>query len=214
MTVIVDNQACLRDIIAIGRHPGPDPLKLKAVETRIADYCRALRLRTREGPPAPSLIESLRQGMREIIAGELTRPMGALDVNPDKLGWSVNWKFMPGGDVTLGATKLFSRNLSGSDVRNNGNGTTTAFSYSESTEGYTLYDMSVNWDTGRYGRFTLGIENLFDKRYATFGNFFNLEAANAAAGADPSTGAGFFNDPRTVTPAMPFAAYGGIKVRF
>ena len=74
MTVIVDNQACLRDIIAIGRHPGPDPLKLKAVETRIADYCRALRLRTREGPPAPSLIESLRQGMREIIAGELTRP--------------------------------------------------------------------------------------------------------------------------------------------
>jgi len=95
-------------------------------------------------------------------AGELNRPMGALDVNPDKLGWSVNWKFMPGGDVTLGATKLFSRSISGSDVRAFDN---ASFSYSEKTEGYTLYDMSVNWDTGRYGRFTLGIENLFDKQY-------------------------------------------------
>ena len=98
-------------------------------------------------------------------AGDLTRPMGVLDLNPDKFGWSVNWKFMPGGDVTLGATQLFSRNLSGSDVRDNGNGTTSSFSYSESTNGYTLFDLSVNYQTDRFGRFTLGIENLLDKQY-------------------------------------------------
>jgi iron complex outermembrane receptor protein len=98
-------------------------------------------------------------------AGPLNRPMGVLDVNPDKLGWSLNWKFMPGADVTLGATQLFSRSLSGSDVRNNGNGTTTSFSYTEKTSGYTLYDLTVNYQTDRLGRFTLGIENLLDKQY-------------------------------------------------
>ena len=98
-------------------------------------------------------------------AGDLNKPMGVLDLNPDKFGWSVNWQFMPGGDVTLGATQLFSRNLSGSDVRDNGNGTTTSFSYSEKTSGYTLFDLSVNYQTDRYGRFTLGVENLLDKQY-------------------------------------------------
>jgi iron complex outermembrane receptor protein len=98
-------------------------------------------------------------------AGDLNRPMGVLDLNPDKFGWSVNWKFMEGGDVTLGATRLFSRNLSGSDVRDNGNGTTSSFSYSESTTGYTLYDLSANYQTGNFGKFTLGVENVFNKFY-------------------------------------------------
>lgn len=95
-------------------------------------------------------------------AGDLTKPMGVLDLNPDKFGWSVNWKFMPGGDVTLGATKLFSRSLSGSDVRPFDN---ASFSYTEKTSGYTLFDMSMNYQTDHFGRFTVGIENLFDKQY-------------------------------------------------
>jgi iron complex outermembrane receptor protein len=98
-------------------------------------------------------------------AGGLNRPMGVLDLNPDKFGWSVNWKFMPNADVTLGATKLFSRDLSGSDVRDNGNGTTSSFSYSESTTGHTLFDLSANYQTANLGKFTLGVENLFDKFY-------------------------------------------------
>lgn len=95
-------------------------------------------------------------------AGPLNRPMGVLDVNPDKLGASVNWRFMPGGDVTLGATKLFSRDLYGSDTRAFDN---RFFEYRESTTGYVLYDLSANYQTDRYGRFTLGIENLLDKQY-------------------------------------------------
>ncbi len=95
-------------------------------------------------------------------AGELKRPMGVLDLNPDKFSWSVNWKFMPGGDVTLGATRLFSRDLYGSDTRAFDN---RFFEYEEHTTGYTLYDLSVNYQTERFGRFTLGIENLLDKQY-------------------------------------------------
>ena len=99
---------------------------------------------------------------RRFKAGPLSRPMGVLDLNPDKFGASVNWTFMPGGDLTLGATKLFSRDLYGSDTRAFDN---RFFEYRESTTGYVLYDMSVNYQTDRFGRFTLGIENLLDKQY-------------------------------------------------
>ena len=95
-------------------------------------------------------------------AGDLTKPMGVLDINPDKISASVVWKFVPNGDITLGATKLFDRHLSGSDVREFDG---REFSYTEDTYGYTLFDLGVNYQTERYGRFSLGIENLTDKQY-------------------------------------------------
>lgn len=95
-------------------------------------------------------------------AGGLNKPMGVLDINPDKFAWTLTWNFIPRGDVSLGATTLFSRKLSGSDVR--------AFdgqrvSFNESTRGYTLFDLAMTYDTERYGKFALGVENLFDKQY-------------------------------------------------
>ncbi|MGE0761216.1 MAG: TonB-dependent receptor [Pirellulaceae bacterium] len=82
----------------------------------------------------------------------LNREMGVLDIGPDKLGLSVNWRFSDKGEVTLGSTTLFDRDL------NEGN------SLEEHTEGYTLFDLSVNHDVGK-GRMTLGVENLTDKFY-------------------------------------------------
>ena len=64
--------------------------------------------------------------------------------------------------MSLGATTLFSRDLSGSDVRTFDN---RAFSFNESTKGYTLFDLGFNYETERYGKFSLGIENLLDKQY-------------------------------------------------
>jgi iron complex outermembrane receptor protein len=50
------------------------------------------------------------------------------------------------------------------------------------------------------------ITNLFNQRYYTYGAFFELDGvAKAVTYA--------FSDPRTVTPAQPFAAYGGIKLK-
>lgn len=94
--------------------------------------------------------------------GPLHKPMGVLDINPDKLALSLTWKFLPNADATLGATRLSDRNLYGTDVRPFDG---TKFTYSEKTEGYTLYDASVNYDAGHIGKFTLGVENLFDKQY-------------------------------------------------
>jgi iron complex outermembrane receptor protein len=78
--------------------------------------------------------------------------MGVFDINPDKLGLSVNWRFSEKGDVTLGSTTLFDRDI---NVGRAGE---------EHTRGYTLFDLSVNHEVGK-GTATLGVENLTDKFY-------------------------------------------------
>ncbi len=85
--------------------------------------------------------------------GPLDRDLGVLDINPDKFGASVTWKPSVQADVTLGATQLQSRDL---NVGKSGE---------EHTKGYTLFDLAANYDFGRLGKLTLGIENLTDKRY-------------------------------------------------
>ena len=50
------------------------------------------------------------------------------------------------------------------------------------------------------------VRNLFDQRYATFGTLYNLEAASAL-----NLG---LSDPRTVSPGLPRAVYGGLRIRF
>ncbi len=95
-------------------------------------------------------------------AGKLVKPMGVLDINPDKFAAAVTWKFLPNADATLGFTTLLDRHISGSDTRAFDGRT---FSYDEQTHGYTLFDLGVNYDMQRYGKLSLGVENLFDKQY-------------------------------------------------
>ncbi|MEO8937222.1 MAG: TonB-dependent receptor [Burkholderiaceae bacterium] len=85
--------------------------------------------------------------------GPIDKDLGVLDVNPDKLGGTVAWKFLANADVTVGATKLYSRSIN--------EGTSSE----EKTRGYTLYDMSAGYDAGKYGKVSLGVENLTNKFY-------------------------------------------------
>lgn len=95
-------------------------------------------------------------------AGGLNKPIGVSDINPDKIGASVTWNFVPEGGVTLSATKLLNRDLSATDVREfDGN----TYSFEEHTKGYTLFDLSATYRMEKYGRFTVGIENLTNKQY-------------------------------------------------
>lgn len=94
--------------------------------------------------------------------GGLNRPMGALDINPDKIGLNVRWQATDALDLTLGSTTLLSRDLEGSDVRDFDGAT---FRYEEHTSGYTLVDFGANYQAGAIGKFSLGIENLLDKQY-------------------------------------------------
>jgi hypothetical protein len=55
--------------------------------------------------------------------------------------------------------------------------------------------------------------NIFDQHYGIFGTFFDRELGNRAASADPQLNDEFFTNPRTITPAPPVVAYGGVKVK-
>ncbi len=80
--------------------------------------------------------------------------------------------------------------------------------------GYAKVDLRTSYNLTEHVQVYGLINNLFDSRYGLFGNFFNLDAANEAAAADPSTGDGYFTNARSITPAPPFAIYGGLKVRY
>jgi len=95
-------------------------------------------------------------------AGGLNKPLGVLDINPDKFAAAATWNFLPNFDATLGFTTLFSRHVSGSDTRAYDG---ARFSYSEQTKGYTLFDLGVNYDLGKHGKLSLGVENLFNRQY-------------------------------------------------
>lgn len=77
---------------------------------------------------------------------------------------------------------------------------------------HTSYDVTDHIQI--YGLF----ENVFDRRYGLYGTYYNAELANVGGAAD--TPPIEFEEPdeggrqRSITPALPFAAYGGVKVKF
>jgi iron complex outermembrane receptor protein len=85
--------------------------------------------------------------------GPLGKDMGVLDINPDKVGLSVTWKPTAQLDMTVGSTTLLSRDLN--------EGTSSE----EHTKGYTLFDLGANYDMGKYGKLTLGVENVTNRFY-------------------------------------------------
>ena len=86
-------------------------------------------------------------------SGPLNVDLGVTNISPDKLNASVEWNLMPNASVILGATTLVGRTIN--------QGTSAA----EHTYGYTLYDLTANYDTEKFGAFALGIENLTNKFY-------------------------------------------------
>lgn len=85
--------------------------------------------------------------------GPLNIEMGIVNISPDKFNASVQWDFLPNGSAILGATALSGRTIN------------QGLPQFEDTDGYTLYDLTVNYDTERFGAFSLGVENLTDKFY-------------------------------------------------
>lgn len=109
-----------------------------------------------------SLLYSRIRGKTQYYDGSgLVKDMGVLDISPDKIVASVTWKFLPDANMTLGATKLLSRDLR--STYQGGNGRT--YVNEENTVGYTLVDLGVNYQTASIGKFSLGVENLFNKQY-------------------------------------------------
>ena len=103
------------------------------------------------------------RGQTQYFPGSgMKKEMGILDISPDKVNASLTWTPNDMLNATLGVSKTFSRDLR-ETFTNPANG--DVYANEENTYGYALWDLSVNYDTGRYGQLSLGIENLFDKQY-------------------------------------------------
>ena len=75
--------------------------------------------------------------------------------------------------------------------------------------GYAKVNIHTSYDVNDHIQLYGLVNNLFNAHYGTFGNFFSTDDANGAA-LDSIV----FTDPRAITPALPLAAYGGLKVHF
>jgi outer membrane receptor protein involved in Fe transport len=78
--------------------------------------------------------------------------------------------------------------------------------------GYARVDLHTSYDITENIQVYGLVKNLFDRKYGLYGTYF--EADEIGVEVDQELGGPGFSDPRTISPAMPFAAYGGVKVKF
>lgn len=106
------------------------------------------------------------------------------------------WRF--GADLTASSDQVFF-----GDEGNDG----------ERLGGYAKVDLHTSYDLTDHIQIYGLVDNVFNTRYGLFGNYFDRDLANEAGEADGLSG-DFFTDARTITPAPPVTAYGGVKMRF
>ena len=80
--------------------------------------------------------------------------------------------------------------------------------------GYGKVDLHTSYDVTENMQIYGLIDNLFNLAVRSVRQLLRSRAANEAPEADPATGDDFFTNPRTITPAPPITAYGGLKVHY
>ena len=80
-------------------------------------------------------------------------------IAPDKIVGMVNWAFLDNASFSLSASTYLDRQI------NKGIKSLTGASLQEDFEGYTVVDMNLQYQTERFGIWTLGVENLLDEYY-------------------------------------------------
>lgn len=105
------------------------------------------------------------------------------------------WKF--GTDLVAASNQIFF----GDEANNN-----------TPLGGYWRVDLHSSYDITDNVQIYGLVKNLFNSKYGLYGTYFEAEEANEVSGG---TGVTFDPDEnRSIGPSMPFAAYGGVKVRF
>jgi outer membrane receptor protein involved in Fe transport len=77
--------------------------------------------------------------------------------------------------------------------------------------GYTRVDLHTSYDITDHIQVYGLIKNLFNQKYGLYGTYFD---AGEASDVSQAIGGPALTDARTISPSMPFAAYGGVKVKF
>ena len=104
------------------------------------------------------------------------------------------WKF--GSDLIAASDQFFF----GDETNNN-----------RKLAGYTRVDLNTSYQLTENAQIYGLVRNLFDQRYGLYGTFFDTEESEEAfeaAGYDEPS------DARSISPAQPFAIYGGLRLTF
>lgn len=109
------------------------------------------------------------------------------------------WKF--GADLVAASNQPFFRNEA---AREDGD-------RSDDLPGYVRVDLNTSYDLTKNIQVYGLVKNLFNSEYGLYGTYFE---ADDVSDVDVGLGGPGFEDPRTISPALPFAAYGGVKVKF
>ena len=80
--------------------------------------------------------------------------------------------------------------------------------------GYHVLSLHCEYRAGRRVEFFATVQNLLSSRYSTFGLYGDPTGAGAPGVPIPGLSNGPAVDNRFVSPAAPFSAYGGVRVRF
>jgi iron complex outermembrane receptor protein len=110
--------------------------------------------------------------------------------------YSVTSKWKVGTDLVAASDSPFFPNENGSG---------------DELASYARVDLNTSYDVTDNVQVYGLVKNLFDSRYGLYGTYFN---AADVSGTDKELGGAGFTDNRTISPSMPFAAYGGVKVRY
>ena len=113
------------------------------------------------------------------------------------------WKF--GADLVAASNQPFFRNEVFGEAEEDGETLPSLLA------GYTRVDLHTSYDiTDNIQVYGL-VKNLFNQKYGLYGTYF--EAEDVGEEVDEVLGGPGFSNSRTISPAMPFAAYGGVKVK-
>jgi iron complex outermembrane receptor protein len=113
------------------------------------------------------------------------------------------WKF--GADLVAASNQPLFRNAVFREAADNGEDLPNLLA------GYTRIDLHTSYDINDNIQVYGLIKNLFDQRYGLYGTYFQVDEVTDI---DTALGGPGLNDARTISPSMPFAAYGGIKIKF
>jgi iron complex outermembrane receptor protein len=127
--------------------------------TRVTGYEFSAEARVTDSLTVTTLY-SKAKGKTSLGAGmPLNVDMSGDQISPPKVAAIVNWAFLENAAVTLAAASYLDRDV------NEGLRNASGASLEEHFDNYTVVDLSIQYETERFGNWTLAVENLLDEYY-------------------------------------------------
>ena len=129
----------------------------------------------------------------------------------DRLPGIPRHRFKAGFDYSLTSKWKFGADVvAASDQPLFPNDVSSELGLDESLAGYARVDLHTSYDVNDNIQVYGLIKNLFNSKYGLYGTYFEVDEVSDI---DQALGGPGLSDPRSISPSMPFAAYGGVRIK-